>query len=140
MTELTRLTSFIGKQLSRFRLAQTYYSIITSTLSTVSLIALAFNISLYLLIIFFPIILLGILIIGYFMDVYNVNTIDMIKTNEIQHRYLNTRDMKIQEFQILQLKILSKIIKNNKDGFNIDFDEISKKYYKEYYDKWSVKK
>jgi len=130
------IPKFIGKQLSRLKLGQSYYSIMTSTLSTISLIALAFKINVYILIFAFPLILLATFIIGYILDVYNVNTMDNIKTNEIQQRFLNTRDLKIQEFQIIQLKILTEVLKRNKEGFNTDFNEISNKFYQEYYKKW----
>lgn len=69
---------------------------------------------------------------GYFLDIKNINTMDNLKTSEIQQRFLNTRDLKIQEFHILQLKIIIKALKD--DSF--DIDNYSNKLYKEYYKKW----
>ena len=63
---------FIGRQLSRLKLGQSYYTIAVSTVSAISLISLAFEITFWMLIIFFPILLLGTFIIGYFMDIYNI--------------------------------------------------------------------
>ena len=100
-----RSAYFIGRQLSRLKMGQSYYSIAVSTVSAISLISLAFEISFWMLIIFFPILLLGTFLIGYFMDIYNINTMDKLKANEIGNRYLTTSDLKSQEFQILQTEI-----------------------------------
>jgi len=93
---------FIGRQLSRLKLGQSYYSIVVSTVSAISLISLAFEISFWMLLLTFPVLLLGTFVIGYFMDIYNINTMDKLKANEIGNRYLTTSDIKSQEFQLLQ--------------------------------------
>jgi len=90
---------FIGRQLSRLKMGQSYYSIAVSSVSAISLISLAFEISFWMLIVVFPILLLGTFVIGYFMDIYNINTMDKLKANEIGNRYLTTSDMKSQEFR-----------------------------------------
>ena len=55
---------FIGRQLSRLKLGQSYYSIAVSSVSAISLISLAFEISFWMLIILFPVLLLGTFVIG----------------------------------------------------------------------------
>ncbi len=88
-----KTAQFIGKQLSRLRMGQSYYSIAVSTVSAISLISLAFKITFWTLIIIFPFLLLGAFIVGYFLDIYNINTMDTLKSNEITHRFLTTSCM-----------------------------------------------
>ncbi|NVM18085.1 MAG: hypothetical protein HWN80_10235 [Candidatus Lokiarchaeota archaeon] len=126
---------FIGRQLSRLKLGQSYYSIAVSTVSAISLISLAFEISFWMLIVFFPILLLGTFLIGYFMDIYNINTMDTLKANEIGHRYLNTSDLKSQEFQLLQTEIVLEALKAIQDNRQLDPKDLLKKY-DLYFRKW----
>lgn len=126
---------FIGRQLSRLKLGQSYYTIAVSTVSAISLISLAFEITVWMLIIFFPILLLGTFIIGYFMDIYNINTMDKLKANEIGNRYLTTSDLKSQEFQLLQTEILLEALKAIQEDRQLDPKDLLKKY-KLYFKKW----
>ncbi|MHA1805331.1 MAG: hypothetical protein ACTSU4_12515 [Promethearchaeota archaeon] len=126
---------FIGRQLSRLKLGQSYYSIIVSTLSAISLISLAFNIEFWMIILIFPIILLAAFIIGYFLDVFNINTMDTLKSNEITHRFLTTSDIKHQEFVLLQTEILLEALRALQENRKIEPTEILKKY-ESYYKKW----
>ncbi len=126
---------FIGKQLSRLKMGQSYYSIAVSTISAISLISLAFRITFWMLIIIFPIILLGAFIIGYFLDIYNINTMDTLKSNEITHRFLTTSDMKSQEFQLLQTEIILEAIKAIQENKKLNPNDLLKKY-ENYYRKW----
>lgn len=130
-----KTAQFIGKQLSRLKMGQSYYSIAVSTVSAISLISLAFRITFWMLIIVFPILLLGAFIIGYFLDIYNINTMDTLKSNEITHRFLTTADMKNQEFQLLQTEIMLEAIQAIQDNRKLDPNDLLKKY-KTYYEKW----
>ena len=126
---------FIGKQLSRLKMGQSYYSIAVSTVSAISLISLAFRISFWMLLIVFPFLLLGAFIVGYFLDIYNINTMDTLKSNEITQRFLTTSDMKTQEFQLLQTEIILEAIKAIQEKKKLDPSDLLKKY-DNYYRKW----
>ncbi len=126
---------FIGRQLSRLKLGQSYYAIIVSSVSAISLISLAFDITIWMLILMFPILLLGSFIIGYFMDIYNINTMDSLKANEIGHRYLTTSDIKGQEFQLLQTEIVLEALKAIQEERQLDPKDLLKKY-DLYFRKW----
>ncbi|MHA2394424.1 MAG: hypothetical protein ACXAEX_21000 [Promethearchaeota archaeon] len=130
-----KTAQFIGKQLSRLKMGQSYYSIAVSTVSAISLISLAFKITFWMLIIIFPILLIGAFIIGYFLDIYNINTMDTLKSNEITHRFLTTADIKNQEFQLLQTEIILEAIQAIQDNEKLDPNDLLKKY-KNYYEKW----
>ena len=130
-----RSAHFIGRQLSRLKLGQSYYSIAVSTVSAISLISLAFNITIWMLIIFFPILLIGTFIIGYFMDIYNINTMDRLKSDEIGNRYLTTGDLKSQEFQLLQTEIVLEALKAIQEDQQLDPKDLLKKY-DLYFRKW----
>ena len=133
-----KTAQFLGKQLSRLKMGQSYYSIAVSTVSAISLISLAFRITFWTLIIIFPFLLLGAFIIGYFLDVYNINTMDTLKSNEITQRFLTTSDIKNQEFQIMQTTILVEAITNAiKKGKDFDPNTIWQRY-EEYRSKWKL--
>ena len=127
---------FIGRQLSRLKLGQSYYGIAVSTVSAISLISLAFEISFWMLILVFPVLLLGAFIIGYFMDIYNINTMDSLKANEIGNRYLTTSDIKGQEFQLLQTEIVLEALKAVQEKRQLDPKDLLKKY-DLYFRKWN---
>ncbi len=126
---------FIGRQLSRLKMGQSYYSIAVSSVSAISLISLAFEISFWMLIVVFPILLLGTFVIGYFMDIYNINTMDKLKANEIGNRYLTTSDIKSQEFQLLQTEIVLEALKAIQEDRQLDPKDLLKKY-DLYFTKW----
>ena len=128
---------FIGRQLSRLKMGQSYYSIAVSSVSAISLISLAFEISFWMLIVVFPILLLGTFVIGYFMDIYNINTMDKLKANEIGNRYLTTSDMKSQEFQLLQTEIVLEALKAIQEKQQLDPKDLLKKY-DLYFRKWKA--
>ena len=130
-----KTAQFIGKQLSRLKMGQSYYSIAVSTVSAISLISLAFRITFWMLIIIFPFLLLGAFIIGYFLDIYNINTMDTLKSNEITQRFLTTSDIKTQEFQLLQTEIILEAIRAIQENKKLDPNELLKKY-DNYYRKW----
>jgi len=126
---------FLGRQLSRLKLGQSYYSIAVSTISAISLISLAFEITFWLLIVAFPVLLFVAFILGYFMDIYNINTMDILKSNEITHRYLTTSDLKTQEFQLLQTEIILEAIQAIQENKKLDPQDLLRKY-ERYYRKW----
>ena len=126
---------FIGRQLSRLKLGQSYYAIVVSSVSAISLISLAFEITIWLLIFIFPILLLSTFVIGYFMDIYNINTMDKLKANEIGNRYLTTSDIKGQEFQLLQTEIVLEALKAIQEKRQLDPKDLLKKY-DLYFRKW----
>ena len=126
---------FIGRQLSRLKLGQSYYAIVVSSVSAISLISLAFEITIWMLILAFPILLLSTFIIGYFMDIYNINTMDKLKANEIGNRYLTTSDIKGQEFQLLQTEIVLEALKAIQEESQLDPKKLLKKY-DLYFRKW----
>jgi len=130
-----KTAQFIGKQLSRLKLGQSYYSIAVSTVSAISLISLAFRIEFWMIAIAFPILLFFAYVIGYFLDIYNINTMDTLKSNEITQRFLTTSDLKNQEFQLLQTEILLEAIKAINDGKQLEPRKLLKKY-EDYYEKW----
>ncbi len=126
---------FIGRQLSRLKLGQSYYAIVVSSVSAISLISLAFEITFWMLILAFPILLLSTFVIGYFMDIYNINTMDKLKANEIGNRYLTTSDIKGQEFQLLQTEIVLEALKAIQEERQLDPKDLLKKY-DLYFRKW----
>ncbi|MFX1297536.1 MAG: hypothetical protein ACFFD2_22125 [Promethearchaeota archaeon] len=126
---------FLGRQLSRLKMGQSYYSIAVSTISAISLISLAFEITFWILILAFPLLLFVAFIIGYFMDIYNINTMDILKSNEITHRYLTTNDLKTQEFQLLQTEIILNAIQAIQENKKLDPKDLLQKY-DAYYRKW----
>jgi hypothetical protein len=135
MIKRVRSADFLGRQLSRLKMGQSYYAIAVSTISAISLISLAFEITFWILILAFPLLLFVAFIIGYFMDIYNINTMDILKSNEITHRYLTTNDIKTQEFQLLQTEIILEAIQAIQDKKKLDPKDLLKKY-GDYYQKW----
>ena len=94
----TNKSRLLGQQFSRLRMGQTYYSMIVSTISAISLITMAFNLDFWILIVIFPFILLVTFGIGFFMDKKDINLEDYRKQVEMQSRKLNLNDIKTQEF------------------------------------------
>jgi len=128
-----RSSRFLGKQLSRLKMGQSYYSILTSTVSAVSLASLAFQINFLWLIMVFPFLILCTYFIGYYLDIKNVNTIDQLKSNEMTHRFLNTSDVKNQEFQLLITEMLIRALQKKDETFDTS---ILRERYEEYKKKW----
>lgn len=125
-------SSFLGRQLSRLKMGQSYYAILTSTISAISLVSLAFQFNIWIIVLIFPFLLLITFGIGYYLDVRNINSMDSLKSNEMTHRFLNTGDLKSQEFQMMQTAILVEAItKGNEFDPNVILER-----YKEYRNKW----
>jgi len=135
-----KIANFIGRQLSRLRVGQIYYSIIMSTISTLGIVNLAFpEIRMTILIILFPCVFLVTFIAGYLIDIFNVGTMDTLKTVEIAHRYLNTVDFKTNEFHIMTMETMFEWFKSLQENKPIDLDVLKKKY-NEFLKKWSPPK
>ena len=129
-------SKFIGQQLSRLRMGQSYYSLFIASLNAVMLVKIAYPlIEVEILIAIIPFLLLATVFLGYFLDRHNINSLDTLKSNEMAHRFLNTGDFKSQEFQLLQTKILLEALNSLKEGKNIEFGEIEEKY-NNYVKKW----
>ena len=127
---------FIGQQLSRLRMGQSYYSLFIASVNAVMLVKIAYPaIEIEIILVILPFLLLATVFVGYFLDRHNINSMDTLKSNEMAHRFLNTGDFKNQEFQILQTKIILEALNSLKDGKNIEFGEIEEKY-DNYVKKW----
>ncbi|QEE14357.1 hypothetical protein DSAG12_00170 [Promethearchaeum syntrophicum] len=129
-------SKFIGQQLSRLRMGQSYYSLLIASINAVMLVKIAYpTIELNYILVFVPFLLLCTVFVGYFLDHHNINSLDTLKSNEMAHRFLNTGDLKNQEFQLLQTKILIEALNSIKDGKKLEFLEIEEKY-NNYVKKW----
>ena len=111
MIDRMKSSPFLGRQLSRLKMGQSYYAIIMSTVNAISLVSLAFALSIWYLILAFPILLLLTFGIGFYLDKYDIKTEDALKSNEMINRFLNTGDIKSQDFQLLQTNIILKALK-----------------------------
>lgn len=129
-------SKFIGQQLSRLRMGQSYYSLFIASINAVMLVKIAYPmIEVEIILIIVPFLLLCTVFLGYFLDRHNINSLDTLKSNEMAHRFLNTGDFKNQEFQLLQTKILLEALNSLKDGKKVEFTEIEEKY-NTYVKKW----
>ena len=127
---------FIGQQLSRLRMGQSYYSLFIASLNAVMLVKIAYPlIEVEILIAVIPFLLLATVFLGYFLDRHNINSLDTLKSNEMAHRFLNTGDYKNQEFKLLQTKILLEALNSLKEGKKVEFSEVEEKY-NNYVKKW----
>lgn len=137
MSRLKRWTrsQFLGRQLSRLRNAQTYYAIVVSSINAISLISLAFHVEFWMLVMLFPILIGVTLWLGFYMDTHNIIAQDSLKTADMANRYLNTGDVKAQEFQLLQTEILLDALQALQDKRPIDAVVLRQKY-ETYIKKW----
>ena len=125
----TNKSRLLGQQFSRLRMGQTYYSMIVSTISAISLITLAFNVDFLWLLLAFPAIIIGTFLIGYYLDKKNINLEDYRKQIEMQSRKLNVADIKAQEFTMMQTLFIIKALREN----------ISERELLEEYEKYKLK-
>lgn len=129
-------SKFIGQQLSRLRMGQSYYSLFIASINAVMLVKIAYSeIEIEIILAIMPFLLLATVFVGYFLDRHNINSMDTLKSNEMAHRFLNTGDYKNQEFQLLQTKILLEALNSLKEGKKVEFTEIEEKY-DNYVKKW----
>ena len=136
MIDRMKSSPFLGRQLSRLKMGQSYYAIIMSTVNAISLVSLAFALSIWYLILAFPILLLMTFGIGFYLDKYDIKTEDALKSNEMINRFLNTGDIKTQEFQLLQTKIILKALSAWTRGEEFNADQKLKASYDQYWEKW----
>ena len=130
------LSHFIGRQLSRLKAGQSYYSIVMVTITALGIVSMAFpTISIILLVILFPLILFGAYLIGYFLDKSNVVTTDHMKTIEMAYRYLNVSDFKANEFNLVLITVVFKWMNAIQNKEPIDFNELKIEYDK-FLKKW----
>ena len=135
-----KISYFIGRQLSRLKFGQSYYSIVMSTLTALSLVSLAFpEVSIMFLIVIFPAILFGTFLIGLFLDKSNIISTDTIKTVEMTHRYLNVADFKNNDFRILMMKTMFEWMKSIQDNKPMNYDNLKEEYDK-FLKKWNPPK
>jgi len=123
---------FFGRQLSRLRLGQSYYQLIISTISAISLVSLAFQVTIEILLILFPIALVGAFLLGYTLDRWDISAIDYRKTAEISGRFLNNLDLKNYDMRMIQIEANALAIQDSL--FNVSKFLEEKK--KEFFDKW----
>lgn len=129
-------SNFIGQQLSRFRMAMSYYSMAMTTLSAIMLVKTAYpSIQLEWIILAAPIPVILTLFLGYFMDKHNINTMDTLKSIEMSNRFLNLGDIKNQEFQMMQTRLLMQAFQAMKEGKDIDITSVQQTY-QNYVNKW----
>lgn len=130
-------SNFIGRQLSRFKLGMSYL-----TLGMSSITAVMTTKEVYgdlqietILAILLPVAVFGTIMLGFFLDKFNISSQDQLKSNEMTHRFLLTSDIKTQEFQMLQTKMLLAALQNLKDGRDINSGELLSMY-DDYLLKW----
>ena len=127
---------FMGRQLSRIKLGQSYYAIIISTVNAISLVSLAFSLSAWYMILTFPLLLMGAFGIGFYLDKYNITSEDALKSNEMINRFLNTGDIKNQEFQLLQTTLLLQALSARSREDEFDAEKELEDAYRQYLEKW----
>ncbi len=131
---------FVGRQLSRFKLAISYITLamtfITAAMTTKSNYP---QIEFEWILAVTPVVILLTLLMGYFLDRFNISTQDQRKSNEMTHRYLLTSDLKSQDYQLTQTKMLLMGLKNIQSDQEINVEEIME-IYKEYKQRWSPPK
>ena len=134
-----KMTNFIGRQLSRLKAGQSFYTIIIQTITALGIIKMALpGIDFWVLMTLFPFAISGAFMIGYFMDKGNVVTADHMKTLEMYHRYLSVADLKVFEFGLLQMDTMFEWFKSLQENKSLDADILKKKW-KEYLIKWTPK-
>ena len=139
MSKKLKISQFVGRQLSRLKMGQTYYMIGVSTMTALGIVNLAFPaINTWIIILLFPVFLFSAYIIGLIMDKSNVTATDHMKTLEMTSRYINTADLKSYEFWMVVMNVFYSWMSSIQDGKPLDRDEINKEYIK-FLKKWREK-
>ena len=129
-------SSFIGKQLTRFKLGMSYYTLLMSTISAAMLFKQTYGfVELEIIIAIIPFLILFTILIGYILDKSNINSQESLKANEMTHRFLLTSDLKGQAFQLMQTKALIKALEDMKNGKSLNLENIDSEY-KKYMKQW----
>jgi hypothetical protein len=126
-----KISNFIGRQLSRLKMGQSYYMIVVSTITALGIVKLVWaSMPNWMLFTLFPIALFGAFFLGYLMDKSNVTALDHRKTLDMQARYVNVADLKSYEFWMVVMNVFFKWMTSIQDGKPLDRDEIEKEYHK----------
>ena len=123
-----RTSNFIGKQLSRFKMGMSYYTLAMSTITAAMLLKTNYDIQLEWIIAILPLLFIATIFLGYLLDTLNINTQDLRKSNEMTHRFLLKSDLKSQEFQLMQTRFLVEALQAMKEGKTIDSSVLDEKY------------
>ncbi|MHA1745794.1 MAG: hypothetical protein ACTSWW_07330 [Promethearchaeota archaeon] len=123
-----RTSNFIGKQLSRFKMGMSYYTLAMSTITAAMLLKTNYDIQLEWIIAILPLLFIATIFLGYLLDTLNINTQDLRKSNEMTHRFLLKSDLKSQEFQLMQTRFLVEALQAMKEGKTIDSSALDEKY------------
>jgi len=137
---MRRIAPFVGRQLSRFRMGQTYYAMILSTVNAVALVSLAFPVEFWMLILLFPVLFILTFLLGYWMDKSNVTAEDSIKSQEMLFRYVNLADRKAQAFQLAIASVNIEAFKAAVEKRPFDTDAALRAKYSAYLDEWGAPK
>lgn len=138
MTRIKFKAGFIGRQLSRLKTGQSYYTIIMTTINAISLVSMAFEIDFIWLLLFFPGVIFATYLLGLFMDKRNIVSDDSVKANDMTNRFLNIADIKYQEFQLVQFSALLDALQSIQENKKVDKEKLLE-YYSHYLDKWKPK-
>ena len=134
------ISKFIGRQLSRLKMGQTYYMVAMQTLTAVGILKIVLpKISVLTLIGFCFILLCGAYFVGLLLDKLDITTMDQMKTIEMTARYLNISDMKQMGFREIQTEVTLIALNSVITGEAIDVDKLMKKF-NSYYERWNPKK
>lgn len=126
---------FFGRQLSRLRLGQSYYQLVIATISAISLVSLAFEVTLVMLLLLFPIVFIGSFMLGWGLDRWNISAIDYRKTTEITGRFVNALDLKNLDMRFIMTE---GIIRAQQDK-DFDMDKFLEEEKAKFVKKWSPK-
>ena len=140
MTKKLKIIEFIGRQLSRLKAGQTYYSMAMYSITAIGILKIAFpRISIWSFMFLIPIMFFSSIFIGYITDKTSITTVGFQKSIEMNHRFLNKADIKHNEFFILQMEVFFEWIKSIKENEPLDSNLLETKV-KAYNDKWNYKK
>ena len=132
-----KLSQFIGRQLSRLKIGQTYYAMGMYSISTIGILKIAFpDISIWTFLYLVPLMFICAFFIGYIMDETDVITMDYNKSVEMTQRYLTVPDNKNNDFRMLQMETMVKCFKALQENKPIDQDIYEEKY-DEFLKKWN---
>lgn len=127
----SKISRFLGKQISRQNRMKDYALIILNLISVISLLKLAFNFPSEYMLFLLPCAYLLLLILGYLFDRANIFTEDARQTININYRRYNLENLKQHQFLIMSYKFLIRALRDN----TISADELETEY-EAYLRKW----
>ncbi|MHA1584094.1 MAG: hypothetical protein ACTSWL_02475 [Promethearchaeota archaeon] len=138
LLEKVKKSDYVGKNLSRFKMGMSYYTLFMSTVTAAMTMKFVYeDIQLEWIILAVPVLLIGTVFLGYFLDRMNVSTQDQRKSNEMTHRFLLTSDLKSQQFQMMQTQILLQAMQDLKNGNDVRLKSLEDAY-KKYRENWKA--